>query len=134
MAGRSIDRHVPRRRWRGLDAATRRCVPALIVRVTGDLDAEIVAPARTGIAPGASADLDLWIANLGKAEWGYPSINDPENPGSKVPATSATVSGQWVATDTAPESIAAAAAASKVTGKPAGRPGAGRRRGLDPST
>jgi hypothetical protein len=108
------------------DALTQAKFPALIIRVTGEVDAQIVAPSRAELEPGSASTLDLWVANLGKAAWGHGALQDPENPGSTVPATSARVSGQWVALGIAPEDIASAAAAGTVSGSlPAGQePGA----------
>jgi hypothetical protein len=96
------------------DAATQALLPSLIVRVTGDLDAAIVAPASMEIAPGAATSLSLWVANLGKAPWGHGAISDVKDPEGTEPAAAARVTGQWVALGGAdhPEQLAAAAAAS----------------------
>ena len=96
------------------DAATQALLPTLIVRVTGDLDAEIVAPTSAELAPGAVSDLSLWVANLGVAPWGHAVFYDPLDPSSSVPSTSARVIGQWVALGDLddPAQLASAAAAS----------------------
>ena len=47
------------------DPVTQAQVPSLIVRVTGDVDAGFDAPARLELAPGATVDLPVWVANLG---------------------------------------------------------------------
>ena len=44
--------------------------------VTGDVDAQIVAPSRTELEPGSASSLDLWVANLGKKAWGHGALND----------------------------------------------------------
>lgn len=108
------------------DAATQALLPSLIVRVTGDLDAQIVAPSRSEVAPGASTPLDLWVANLGKRAWGHHAIDDTKDPESFAPATAARVIGQWVALgDVDAATLAAAAAATASAELPAGlQPGA----------
>jgi hypothetical protein len=94
------------------DAATQAMLPALIVRITGDLDAQIVAPTSTDLAPGASSTLSLWAANLGKTPWGHPAIHDAKDPDATAPAAAARVTGQWVALGGDDAQVAAAAAAS----------------------
>jgi hypothetical protein len=79
------------------DAATQAMLPALIVRVTGELDAQIVAPASTELATGEATSLRLWVANLGTSAWGHAAINDVKDPDGSAPATAARVVGQWVA-------------------------------------
>ena len=96
------------------DAATQALLPALIVRVTGDLDAAIVAPTTTELAPGGTANLGLWIGNLGVAPWGHGAITNAKDPEGSAPPASARVVGQWVALGGLddPAQLAAAAAAS----------------------
>ena len=62
------------------DAATQALLPTLIVRVTGEVDAQIVAPARAEIVAGAPSNLELWVANLGKAAWGHGAVEGPREP------------------------------------------------------
>ncbi len=105
------------------DAATQAMVPGLIVRVTGDLDAQIVAPATATLAPGAATTLKLWTANLGKAPWGHPAIRDNKDPDPTAPAAAARMTGQWIALggiDDADQSAAAAAASATTVTLPAG--------------
>jgi hypothetical protein len=96
------------------DAATQALVPVLVIRVSGDIDAGIDAPARLDLAPGATADLSLWVANLGRTAWGHLAINDPRDPDGKIPAESARLTGTWVALGAVddPDQLAAADAAS----------------------
>ncbi len=109
------------------DAATQAMIPGLIVRVTGALDAEIVAPASIKLAPGGSTTLKLWAANLGKAPWGHPAVRDPKDPDPTDPASAARVSGQWVALgglDHPDQSASASAASATPVTLPAGlKPG-----------
>jgi hypothetical protein len=110
------------------DAATQAMIPALIVRVTGELDAGIDAPARVELAPGAAGTISLWVANLGKAPWGHPAVTNVKDPEETAPAAAAQLTGTWVALGAVddPELQAAADAASVTALKlPAGfRPGA----------
>ncbi len=94
------------------DPATQALLPTLIVRVTGELDAEIVAPARAELPAGGSDTLALWIANLGRSRWGHGAIVDGPDPEGSAPAAAARVTGQWVALDASSEQIEAAAAAT----------------------
>ncbi len=96
------------------DAATQALVPSLLVRVTGDLDAGIDAPASLDLAPGSTADLPVWVANLGRTAWGHPAIEDARDPDGGDPAASAHVTGTWVALGAQddPQQQAAADAAS----------------------
>ena len=65
------------------DPVTQAQLPSLIVRVTGDLDAGIDAPAHLDLAPGATTDLSVWVANLGRKAWGHKAFEDPRDPESK---------------------------------------------------
>lgn len=96
------------------DPVTQAQVPSLIVRVTGDLDAGIDAPARLDLAPGATTDLSVWVANIGKTTWGHKAFEDPRDPESKVKAEAAQVTGTWIALGSADDAdqLAAADAAS----------------------
>ena len=96
------------------DPVTQAQLPALLVRVTGDLDAGIDVPARLDLAPGATTDLTVWVANLGRTTWGHKAFEDPRDPEGTVKAEAAHVTGTWVslgAADNA-EQLAAADAAS----------------------
>ncbi len=95
------------------DGATQALLPVLIVRVTGDIDAGIDAPVRLALAPGATTDLPVWVANLGRAQWGHLAFSDPRDPDGTVPAEAARITGTWVALGAAaPDQLAAADAAS----------------------
>jgi hypothetical protein len=107
------------------DAATQAMVPALLVRVTGDLDAGIDAPTRLDLAPGAAGKVPVWVANLGKAPWGHKAVKggDINEPDGADPATAALLTGTWIALGAAddPARQAAADAASVTAFKlPAG--------------
>lgn len=96
------------------DPVTQAQLPALLVRVTGDLDAGIDAPARLDLAPGATTDLTVWVANLGRTTWGHKAFEDPRDPEGTVKAEAAHVTGTWVALGAADnaDQLAAADAAS----------------------
>jgi hypothetical protein len=79
------------------DPVTQAQVPSLIFRVTGELDAGFDAPAWLDLAPGATVDLTVPVANLGKHTWGHVAFNDPRDPEGNVPAESARMTGTWVA-------------------------------------
>ena len=94
------------------DAATQALLPTLIVRVTGDLDAAVLAPATAEVTHGDTTTLPVWVANLGVAPWGQAGFEDPFDPTGSLPAAPARLTGQWVALDGTDEQIASAAAAS----------------------
>ena len=95
------------------DPVTQAQLPSLLVRVTGDLDAGIDAPAHLDLAPGATADLSVWVANLGRKAWGHKAFEDPRDPEGTIKAESARVTGTWVALGAVnPDQLAAADAAS----------------------
>lgn len=96
------------------DPVTQAQLPSLVVRVTGDLDAGIDAPARLDLARGATTDLSVWVANLGKTTWGHLAFEDPRDPEGTVKAEAAHVTGTWVALGAADnaDQLAAADAAS----------------------
>ncbi len=96
------------------DAATQALLPTLIVRVTGELDAEIVAPATAELAAGAKTSLELWVANLGKDAWGHKALKGIGDGLDGSKATFARITGQWVALGGAddPDQVAAASSAS----------------------
>ncbi len=95
------------------DAATQALLPSLIVRVTGDLDAQIVAPTTLELAPGDPASVPLWIANIGRAPWGQPAPFDPAARNGGQRGEAARLVGQWMALDPSdPDKMASAAAAA----------------------
>jgi hypothetical protein len=96
------------------DPVTQAQFPPLMIRVTGDLDAGIDAPARLDLATGTAVELPVWVTNLGRAAWGHLAIDDPRDPDGKVDAESARMTGTWVALGAldAPDQLAAADAAS----------------------
>ncbi len=79
------------------DAVTQAQVPSLIFRVTGELDAGFDAPGWLDLAPGATVDLTVPVANLGKHTWGHVAFDDPRDPEGSVPAEAARMTGTWVA-------------------------------------
>ena len=79
------------------DPVTQAQVPSLIFRVTGDLDAGFDAPAALALAPGATVDLKVPVANLGRLTWGHVAFDDPRDPEGSVPSESARMTGTWVA-------------------------------------
>jgi hypothetical protein len=91
------------------DLATQAMVPVLIVRVSGDLDAQIVAPAALELTTTERSTIDLWVANLGRRAWGHEGIRARDR---LTPATFARVVGRWVALGDAEGTAAAAGAAS----------------------
>lgn len=109
------------------DAATQAMLPALIVRVTGDLGAQIVAPARIDMEAGKARTLSLWAANLGRDPWGHRAIQVANEPDGSDPATAARITGQWISLEAAGAPDAAAAAASAASVRPQGLPA-----GLEP--
>lgn len=100
------------------DAATQALLPSLIVRVTGQLDAQIVAPAQADVAPGAATSIPLWVANLGRNAWGHKAIKADQDVDGSAPASAAEVIGQWVALGTNEPDQVAAAAATSAAGAP----------------
>jgi hypothetical protein len=79
------------------DPVTQAQVPSLIFRVTGDLDAGFDAPTWLDIAPGATVDLSVPVANLGRHTWGHLAFDDPRDPEGNVPGAAARMTGTWVA-------------------------------------
>jgi hypothetical protein len=71
------------------DAATQAMVSTLIVRVTGDHDAGVIAPKRLDVTPGQAQRLPIWVANLGRAAWGRKAGPDR--------STYARLTGTWLA-------------------------------------
>ena len=104
------------------DAATQALIPTLVVRVTGDLDAGMDAPTRLDLVPGATTDLTVWIANLGRKAWGHPAIEDARDPDGGDPAEAAQITGTWVAlgADNPDQQAAADAASVDAVTLPAG--------------
>ena len=53
------------------DAATQALLPTLLVRVTGEVDGAVLAPAATTVVPGTDATtLPVRVINLGTSPWG----------------------------------------------------------------
>ena len=110
------------------DASTQAMLPALLVRVTGAVDAGVDAPSAIELGAGQSATIPVWLANLSTKPWGHPAIADSKDPDGSAPAQAGQLTGTWVAlgaTDS-PELQAAADAASATAFRlPAGlQPGA----------
>ncbi len=59
------------------DAATQAMLPALSVRVTGDLDGAILAAPAMTLTAGSSVVLPVRVANLGKGAWGRRRAHGP---------------------------------------------------------
>ena len=76
------------------DPVTQAQVPPIIFRVTGDLDAGFDAPTSLALAPGATFDLTVPVANLGRHTWGHVAFEDPRG---SAPAEAARMTGTWVA-------------------------------------
>lgn len=111
------------------DPATQAMVPTLIVRVTGDHDAGVIAPRQVDMTPGQADKLSIWIANLGKADWGKKAApisrsSDTHMRQSDLDhATHARLTGTWLALggiDDPTQQAAAAAAAVSAVELPAG--------------
>jgi hypothetical protein len=79
------------------DPVTQAQIPSLVVRVTGEIDAGFDVPMQLNLEPGATVDLPVWVANLGRHTWGHLAFNDPRDPEGNVKAEAARVTGTWVA-------------------------------------
>ncbi len=103
------------------DAETQARIPALVVRVTGEHDAGIDAPARLEASPGDSLIAPVWVANLGRDAWGGLDRSVWLEPGGReddplVAATrQARLTGTWLALGDDATVRAAADAASVTT-------------------
>ncbi len=96
------------------DAGTQAVVPAMLVRVTGELDAAIVVGGPTETTVGAVTVLPLWVTNLGREAWGHAATAERAGRTGRS-ATAARVVGQWLsigAGDDGQREAAAAASAS----------------------
>jgi hypothetical protein len=111
------------------DAATQAMVPTLIVRVTGEHDATVVAPSQVGATTGDAQQLTVWVANLGSKAWGRKAdpivrSRDPEMRQIDLDhATHARLVGTWIALggiDDPAQQAAAAAASVMPVELPAG--------------
>lgn len=77
------------------DAASQALLPTLIVRVTGEVDGAILAPASATVVATAPMSLAVRVANLGTSPWGFDPTTIPRGrPG--ITGTSATLVGHWV--------------------------------------
>ena len=75
------------------------------------------------LAPGATTDLSVWVANLGRKAWGHKAFEDARDPEGNVKAAAAHVTGTWVAlgaVDDADQLAAADAASVDAVALPAG--------------
>jgi hypothetical protein len=102
------------------DPATQAMLRPLIVRVTGDHDAGVIAPKQLDLAPGDAQQVSVWVANLGKTAWGRTGgpMSRPGDGGMPQPdlPTSARLIGTWLAPGGLDDPTqAAAAAAAAVT-------------------
>ncbi len=78
------------------DAATQALIPALIVRVTAAQSATYGVPAAATSAAGATFDLGVRVANLGRTPWGSPSTSQSVSNPERDPARHATLVVRWV--------------------------------------
>lgn len=78
------------------DAATQALVPAVHARVVGKVDARVLATPSATLEAASRVPLDLRVANLGRAAWGYGAVESRFDPEVGLPA-SARVVGHWVA-------------------------------------
>ncbi len=104
------------------DPASQGLLSSLIVRLTGEHDAAIVAPASVELGPGDAHALPLWVTNLGTGAWGQKAVpgektvDNGRNPTDAMPATYARVVATWVSLSGDADSVEAdAAAAAAVT-------------------
>lgn len=106
------------------DTRTQAVVPALLVQVSGELDAAIVAAGPTEATVGAVTVLPLWVTNLGSDAWGHEATVERAGRAGG-PATAARVVGQWLAIGVGDDGQreAAAAAAASADLAPAHEPG-----------
>ncbi len=106
------------------DAATQGLVPAMVVRVTGELDAAIVVGGPTETTVGAVTVQPLWVTNLGREAWGHPATAERAGRTGRS-ATAARVVGQWLAIGAGDDGqrVAAAAATASADLSPAHEPG-----------
>ncbi|MCJ7710037.1 MAG: hypothetical protein MUQ32_04320 [Chloroflexi bacterium] len=79
------------------DARTQEHIPALTVRVTGELSAVVSATGRLGVAAGARFDLPVTVANTGHLEWAPGVLRQAGRP--TTPALGSTLVGQWMRLD-----------------------------------
>jgi hypothetical protein len=110
------------------DAATQAMVPTLVIRVTGDHDAGVIAPKQIDLATGQADKMPIWIANLGKTAWGKKADpitrrSDGIRQTNLVHASHARLTGTWLALgglDDPTQQAAAAAVAVTPVELPAG--------------
>jgi hypothetical protein len=77
------------------DAASQAILPALIVRVTGEVDGEILAPASVTVVANAPMSLAVRVANLGTSPWGLDPTTIPRGR-PVINGSSGTLVGHWV--------------------------------------
>ena len=78
------------------DAATQALMPALIVRVTGQLSARYVAPAAAYASAGGTLKLRVGITNMGASAWGSKAVKPSIARAEKSPARRAALTVRWV--------------------------------------
>ncbi len=78
------------------DAATQAVVPALAVRVTGDVDGAILVAPTATLTAGTDAELPLRVVNLGKVPWGHGAVIDTRSRFDIDEAVAATLVGRWL--------------------------------------
>ena len=78
------------------DAATQALIPALLVRVTGPLNATYGVPATATAGVGAAFDLTVRVTNLGRTAWGHPADALSIVAAERQPASRAMLVARWV--------------------------------------
>jgi hypothetical protein len=78
------------------DAATQALIPALIVRVTGPINATYGLPATATATAARPFSLAVTVTNLGRAAWGKAAVVPDVGVAEMEPAIRATLVGRWV--------------------------------------
>ena len=78
------------------DAATQALIPALVVRVTGPVNATYAVPATATAGVGASFDLTVRVSNLGRTAWGHLADAHTIVAAERQPASRAMLVARWV--------------------------------------
>jgi len=78
------------------DVATQALVPAVLVRVVRPFEAKVLATPAATLESASQVPLDVRVANLGRAVWGYGAVDSKFDPEAGLPVA-ARVIGHWVA-------------------------------------
>lgn len=92
------------------DAATQSSMPALLVRVSADVDGSIVVDGPLAMVQGARFEVEAAVTNLGREAWGRPVGATRAGRATGEPSA-ARIVGQWLAIEDDVQRRAAAAAA-----------------------